>query len=50
IVRKDKKASVSYLQRQLRIGYNKSASLIERMEREGIISPATGIGKRDILK
>jgi S-DNA-T family DNA segregation ATPase FtsK/SpoIIIE len=50
IVRKDKKASISYLQRQLRIGYNKSASLIERMEHEGIISPVSNTGKRDILK
>ncbi|MDR2777981.1 MAG: DNA translocase FtsK 4TM domain-containing protein [Rickettsiales bacterium] len=50
IVKKDKKTSISYLQRQLRIGYNKSASLIERMEREGIISPIGSGGKRDILK
>jgi S-DNA-T family DNA segregation ATPase FtsK/SpoIIIE len=50
IVRRDKKASISYLQRQMRIGYNKSASLIERMEHEGIISPVSGSGKRDILK
>jgi S-DNA-T family DNA segregation ATPase FtsK/SpoIIIE len=50
IVRRDKKVSVSYLQRQLRIGYNKAATLVERMERDGIISPSNSIGKRDVLK
>ena len=38
IVLNEKKTSISYIQRQLRIGYNKSANLIERMEREGILS------------
>jgi S-DNA-T family DNA segregation ATPase FtsK/SpoIIIE len=49
IVRRDKKASTSYLQRRLQIGYNRAASLVERMEKEGIISPANHAGKREIL-
>jgi len=49
IVLQDKKASTSYIQRRLAIGYNKAASLIERMEREGVISPANHSGKREIL-
>jgi S-DNA-T family DNA segregation ATPase FtsK/SpoIIIE len=49
IVLNDKKASTSYVQRRLAIGYNKAASLIERMEKEGVISPANHSGKREIL-
>jgi S-DNA-T family DNA segregation ATPase FtsK/SpoIIIE len=49
IVRRDRKASTSYLQRRLQIGYNRAATLIERMEREGVISTANTAGKRDIL-
>jgi S-DNA-T family DNA segregation ATPase FtsK/SpoIIIE len=49
IVRRDRKASTSYLQRRLQIGYNRAATLIERMEKEGIISEANAAGKRDIL-
>ena len=49
IVLQDKKASTSYIQRRLAIGYNKAASLIERMEKEGVISPANHSGKREIL-
>jgi S-DNA-T family DNA segregation ATPase FtsK/SpoIIIE len=49
IVLKDGKASTSYIQRRLSIGYNRAADLIERMEREGIISAANGVGKREIL-
>ncbi len=49
IVLSDKKASTSYLQRRLSIGYNRAASLIEKMEQEGIISPANHAGKREIL-
>jgi S-DNA-T family DNA segregation ATPase FtsK/SpoIIIE len=49
IVMTDKKASTSYIQRRLAIGYNKAATLIERMEREGVISPANHAGKREIL-
>ena len=49
IVLTDKKASTSYVQRRLAIGYNKAATLIERMEREGVISPANHAGRREIL-
>lgn len=49
IVLRDKKASTSYIQRRLGIGYNRAASIIERMEEEGIISPANHAGKREIL-
>jgi S-DNA-T family DNA segregation ATPase FtsK/SpoIIIE len=49
VVLRDKKASTSYIQRRLQIGYNRAASLIERMEREGIVGPANHAGKRDIL-
>jgi DNA segregation ATPase FtsK/SpoIIIE, S-DNA-T family len=49
IVLSDKKASTSYIQRRLSVGYNKAASLIERMEQEGIISPANHAGKREVL-
>ena len=49
IVMRDGKASTSYIQRRLSIGYNRAADLIERMERDGLISPANGVGKREIL-
>ena len=49
IVLRDRKASTSYIQRRLSVGYNKAASLIERMEQEGLISPANHAGKREIL-
>lgn len=49
IVLRDKKVSTSYVQRQLRIGYNRAADLIDRMEAEGVISKPNIAGKRDIL-
>jgi S-DNA-T family DNA segregation ATPase FtsK/SpoIIIE len=49
VVLTDKKVSTSYIQRRLAIGYNKAATLIERMEREGVISQANHAGKREIL-
>jgi S-DNA-T family DNA segregation ATPase FtsK/SpoIIIE len=49
VVIRDRKASTSYVQRRLQIGYNRAASLIERMEREGVVGPANHAGKRDIL-
>jgi S-DNA-T family DNA segregation ATPase FtsK/SpoIIIE len=50
IVRRDKKPSISYVQRQLRIGYNRAATLIEKMEENGIISPPNISGKREIIE
>ncbi|MBI1391520.1 MAG: cell division protein FtsK [Alphaproteobacteria bacterium] len=49
VVLRDRKASTSYIQRRLQIGYNRAATLIERMEDEGVVSPANHAGKRDIL-
>ena len=49
VVLRDQKASTSYIQRRFQIGYNRAASLIERMEREGVISQAGAAGKREIL-
>ena len=49
VVTRDRKASTSYIQRRLQIGYNRAASLIERMEKEGLVGPANHAGKRDIL-
>jgi len=49
IVQRDRKASTSYLQRRLNVGYNKAATLVERMERAGYISTPNGAGKREVL-
>jgi DNA segregation ATPase FtsK/SpoIIIE, S-DNA-T family len=49
IVLRDGKASTSYIQRRLGIGYNRAASIIEKMEKEGIVGPANHAGKREIL-
>ncbi|MGJ4908797.1 DNA translocase FtsK [Bradyrhizobium sp. HKCCYLS2033] len=49
VVKRDRKASTSYIQRRLQIGYNKAASLMERMEQEGIVGQANHAGKREIL-
>lgn len=50
IVRRDKKASISYIQRQLRIGYNRAATLVEKMEEEGVISAPNISGKREVIE
>jgi S-DNA-T family DNA segregation ATPase FtsK/SpoIIIE len=49
VVTRDRKASTSYIQRRLQIGYNRAASLIERMEHEGVVGVANHAGKRDVL-
>ncbi len=49
VVTRDRKASTSYVQRRLQVGYNRAASLIERMEHEGVVSPANHAGKREVL-
>jgi S-DNA-T family DNA segregation ATPase FtsK/SpoIIIE len=49
IVKRDRKASTSYIQRRLQIGYNRAATLMERMEEEGIIGQPNHAGKREIL-
>ena len=49
VVMRDKKCSTSYIQRRLGIGYNRAASLVERMEQDGLVGPANHVGKREIL-
>jgi S-DNA-T family DNA segregation ATPase FtsK/SpoIIIE len=49
VVMRDKKCSTSYIQRRLQIGYNRAASLVERMEKEGLVGPSNHVGKREIL-
>jgi DNA segregation ATPase FtsK/SpoIIIE, S-DNA-T family len=49
VVTRDRKASTSYIQRRLQIGYNRAASLMERMEQEGIVGQPNHAGKREIL-
>jgi S-DNA-T family DNA segregation ATPase FtsK/SpoIIIE len=50
LIRRDKKVSISYIQRQLRIGYNKAASIVERMEKEGIVTTPNHQGKRMLVE
>ena len=49
IVAREGKASTSFLQRHLQIGYNRAAKLIEQMEKEGIVSASNHVGKREVL-
>ena len=49
IVCREKKASTSFIQRHLQIGYNRAARIIEKMEAEGIVSPANHVGRREVL-
>jgi S-DNA-T family DNA segregation ATPase FtsK/SpoIIIE len=49
IVLRDRKCSTSYIQRRLSVGYNKAASLVERMEQEGVVGASNHAGKREIL-
>ncbi len=49
VVSREGKASTSFIQRHLQIGYNRAAKLIEQMEKEGIVGPANHVGKREVL-
>jgi S-DNA-T family DNA segregation ATPase FtsK/SpoIIIE len=49
LVVREQRASTSFLQRRLAIGYNRAADLMDRMEREGLVGPANNVGKREIL-
>jgi DNA segregation ATPase FtsK/SpoIIIE, S-DNA-T family len=49
VVITDQKASISYIQRKLSIGYNRAAKIVEEMEAQGVVSPANRTGKREIL-
>ena len=50
IVRSERKASTSFLQRKLQIGYNRAARIVDQMEANGEVSPANHVGKREVLK
>ena len=49
IIKTEKKASTSFLQRKLQIGYNRAARIIEKMEEKGLVSKANHVGKREVL-
>jgi S-DNA-T family DNA segregation ATPase FtsK/SpoIIIE len=49
LVTREGKASTSFVQRHLNIGYNRAAKLIEQMEKEGVVGPANHVGKREVL-
>lgn len=49
LILRERKVSTSFIQRHLQIGYNRAANIIDRMEREGLISAANHVGKREIL-
>ena len=49
IIRTEGKASTSFLQRKLQIGYNRAARIIDMMEENGVVSKANHVGKRDVL-
>ena len=49
IIKSEGKASTSFLQRKLQIGYNRAARIIDMMEAEGIVSKANHVGKREVL-
>jgi DNA segregation ATPase FtsK/SpoIIIE, S-DNA-T family len=49
LVTEHRQASISWLQRRLRVGYNRAARMIERMEREGVVAPAAGARPREVI-
>ena len=49
LIKSEGKASTSFLQRKLQIGYNRAARIIDMMEAEGLVSKANHVGKRDVL-
>lgn len=50
LIRRDGRVSISYIQRNFQIGYNKAAKLVEQMEKQGIVSPPDRTGKRELLE
>jgi S-DNA-T family DNA segregation ATPase FtsK/SpoIIIE len=49
VVTESRQASISWLQRRLRVGYNRAARMIERMERDGVVGPSDGVRPREVL-
>jgi S-DNA-T family DNA segregation ATPase FtsK/SpoIIIE len=49
LVAKTRQASISMIQRHLRIGYNRAARIVETMEREGVVGPSDGVKPREVL-
>jgi S-DNA-T family DNA segregation ATPase FtsK/SpoIIIE len=49
LIAREGKASTSFIQRHLQIGYNRAARIIERMENEGVVSKASRVGRREVL-
>jgi len=49
LIAREGKASTSFIQRHLQIGYNRAARIIEHMEKEGVVSPANRVGRREVL-
>jgi S-DNA-T family DNA segregation ATPase FtsK/SpoIIIE len=49
VVAREGKASTSFIQRHLQIGYNRAARIMEEMEAQGVVSPASATGKREVL-
>ena len=49
LVARERKCSTSFIQRYLQIGYNRAARIVERMEREGVVTAANHVGKREVL-
>lgn len=49
IIIREQKASTSYIQRVLKIGYNRAATIMEQLEKDGVVSPASGTGKREVM-
>jgi len=49
LISREGKASTSFIQRHLQIGYNRAARLMEQMEKEGLVGPANHVGKREVL-
>lgn len=50
LVIRERQCSISFVQRHLQIGYNRAARIVERMEREKIVTPANEVGRRSVLK